>query len=83
MNIPGLDAHMHPHPYVHANAGKATEVPAWGDAREADFGGNVGDRRVWLLDNPDVYTLGKSTGVPTISSRWLLLPFLRNLKLCV
>lgn len=53
--------------------GKAVEEEPWGGKRKADFGGNVGWRDVWLLDNPDVWTLAESAHVPNISSRYLIL----------
>jgi hypothetical protein len=45
------------------------EEEAWSGAKDADFGGGVGSRRVWLLDNPDVYTIHDALGVPNIASR--------------
>ena len=34
--------------------GKRVDVEPWTGKKDVDFGGNVGSRPVWLLDNPDV-----------------------------
>jgi hypothetical protein len=36
--------------------GKRTYIEPWTSRKDVDFGGNVGTRPVWLLDNPDVPT---------------------------
>jgi hypothetical protein len=36
--------------------GKRTYVEPWTSRKDVDFGGNVGTKPVWLLDNPDVPT---------------------------
>ncbi|KAL3769842.1 hypothetical protein ACHAW5_000714 [Stephanodiscus triporus] len=36
--------------------GKRVDVEPWTGRKDVDFGGNVGSRPVWLLDNPDVPT---------------------------
>ena len=35
-----------------------------------DFGPGVGDKPIWLLDNPDVPTTATTLGVPNVSSRF-------------
>ena len=34
--------------------GERVDVEPWTGKKDVDFGGNVGSRPVWLLDNPDV-----------------------------
>jgi len=58
--------------------GQEREDEPWSEPKDIDFGGDVGVRRVWLLDEPDVYTLGQITGVPNISSRFGTAPMVWN-----
>ncbi|KAL9182406.1 hypothetical protein ACHAXT_013058 [Thalassiosira profunda] len=61
--------------------GKRKDVEPWTEMREVDFGGNVGTKPVWLLDNPDVpttalyVTKGKA---PNCSSRFGTAPLFWN-----
>lgn len=54
--------------------GVEQEQEAWSSPRTVDFGAGVGTRRVWLLDNPDVYTIHQALNVPTLSSRFATAP---------
>lgn len=50
--------------------GKPTEKEPWTESRTVDFGPRVGDKPIWLLDNPDVPTTATTLGVPNVSSRF-------------
>lgn len=50
--------------------GKPTEKEPWTESRTVDFGPGVGDKPIWLLDNPDVPTIATALGVPNVSSRF-------------
>ncbi len=52
------------------------EAPAdpWTEPRRVDFGGAVGERTVYLLDNPEVGTLARSLGAQNVSSRFATAP---------
>ena len=50
--------------------GKETELEPWTDSRTIDFGTAVGNKPIWLLDNPDVPTTALSLKVPNVSSRF-------------
>ncbi|KAL7530657.1 hypothetical protein ACHAXR_003620 [Thalassiosira sp. AJA248-18] len=61
--------------------GLRKDVEPWTEMREVDFGKNIGNKPVWLLDNPDVPTTalyisnGKS---PNCSSRFGTAPLFWN-----
>ena len=61
--------------------GKRKDIEPWTEKRDVDFGGNIGNRPVWLLDNPDVpttalyVTKGKT---PNCSSRFGTAPIFWN-----
>ena len=52
------------------------EAPAdpWTEPRRVDFGGTVGERTVYLLDNPEVGTLARSLDAQNVSSRFATAP---------
>lgn len=50
--------------------GTPTEKEPWTESRTVDFGPQVGEKPIWLLDNPDVPTTATTLGVPNVSSRF-------------
>ena len=56
----------------------------WTEMKEVDFGNGVGNRRIWLLDNPDVPTTAlyvkesKQSQPPNVSSRFGTAPLVWN-----
>ena len=55
-------------------AGVEAPVDPWTEPRRVDFGGAVGERTVYLLDNPEVGTLARSLGAQNVSSRFATAP---------
>jgi len=62
--------------------GLRKDVEPWTEMREVDFGNGVGNRPVWLLDNPDVPTTAlyvtKGKKSPNCSSRFGTAPLFWN-----
>jgi len=50
--------------------GLAAKKEPWTEPRTVDFGPGVGNKPIWLLDNPDVPTTATTLGVPNVSSRF-------------
>eukprot|EP00929_Paragymnodinium_shiwhaense_P110165 TRINITY_DN76919_c0_g1_i1.p1 TRINITY_DN76919_c0_g1~~TRINITY_DN76919_c0_g1_i1.p1 ORF type:complete len:484 (-),score=92.46 TRINITY_DN76919_c0_g1_i1:4-1455(-) len=59
-------------------AGAEARAEPWTDSRVVDFGPGVGERTVYLLDEPECYTVGKVLGLPNISSRFSTAPDVWN-----
>jgi hypothetical protein len=59
--------------------GRQEELEPWTSPKMIDFGKSVGERQVWLLDNPDVYTIHEALNTPTLSSRFATAPFAWNM----
>jgi len=62
--------------------GKRKDIEPWTEMREVDFGKNLGNKPVWLLDNPDVPTTAlyvtKGQKSPNCSSRFGTAPLFWN-----
>jgi hypothetical protein len=62
--------------------GKAARLPPWTEKRQVTFGAGVGERSIYLLDNPDVFTLANSRQLSgrmrTMSSRFGTAPQVWN-----
>lgn len=58
--------------------GEVAPREPWTERRDVDFGGSVGVRSTWLLDNPDVTTCAEALGVPNVSSRFGTAPQVWN-----
>lgn len=61
-----------------AEAGKLVPKEPWTERRAVDFGGSIGTRWTWLLDNPDVPTCSEALGIPNMSSRFGTAPLVWN-----
>ena len=50
----------------------------WTERRVVDFGGGIGERECFLLDNPDVFTMAEALGIATCMSRFGTAPGVWN-----
>ena len=65
-------------PVVTYADGAMVELEPWTERRVADFGGGIGERECYLLDNPDVPTCAEALGVKSVSSRFGTAPTFWN-----
>lgn len=61
-----------------AQTGSLVGKEPWTEQRTIDFGGSIGLRPTWLLDNPDVPTCAVALDVPNMSSRFGTAPLVWN-----
>ena len=65
------------------SGGELSGQPAWSGRRSIDFGGSVGRRACFLLDNPDVLSSAAALQIANCASRFGTAPALWNLLFAV